>query len=207
MIGALTDDRVTGVDEATSAEKIATAHVKPPEALNGPITLVDYDPDWGVLYLREAARIRAALGDRLLLVEHVGSTAVPGLAAKPKIDIVAVVSDSSNESDYVSALQARGYELRIREPDWHEHRLFDGADTVVNLHVFSEGCEEIERLLRFRNHLRRSETDRMLYQRTKRALARQTWKYTQDYADAKSAVVEEILARSSNRDESDLRLG
>ncbi len=202
----MTDDRVTGVDEATSDEKIAAAHVKPPEALNGPIALVDYDPDWDALYLREAARIRAALGDRLLLIEHVGSTAVPGLAAKPKIDIVAVVSDSSNESDYVSALQARGYELRIREPDWHEHRLFDGPDTVVNLHVFSEGCEEIERLLRFRDHLRRSETDRMLYQRTKRALARQTWKYTQNYADAKSAVVEEILARSSNPDEPDLRL-
>ena len=83
---------------------------------------------------------------------------------------------------------------------------FRRPHTVVNLHVFSEGCEEIERLLRFRNHLRRSETDRMLYQRTKRALARQTWKYTQNYADAKSAVVEEILARSSNPDEHDLRL-
>lgn len=202
----MTDDRVTGVDEATSDERIAAAHIKPPEVLGGPITLVDYDPDWDALYLREAARIRAALGDRLLLIEHVGSTSVPGLAAKPKVDIVVAVIDSTNESDYVPALEARGYELRIREPDWHEHRLFDGPDTVVNLHVFSEGCEEIERLLRFRDHLRRSETDRMLYESTKRALARQTWKYTQNYADAKSTVVEEILARSSDPDEHDLRL-
>ncbi len=202
----MTDVRVTPVDEPTSDERIEAVHVKPPEVLDGPITLVDYDPDWDALYLREAARIRAALGGRLLLIEHVGSTAVPGLAAKPKLDIVVAVIDSSNESDYLQVLEARGYELRIREPDWHEHRLFGGPDTVVNLHVFSEGCEEIERLLRFRDHLRRSETDRMLYEGTKRALARQTWKYTQNYADAKSTVVEEILARSSNPDVHDLRL-
>jgi GrpB-like predicted nucleotidyltransferase (UPF0157 family) len=202
----VTDDRVTGVDEAMSDEKSATAHIKPPEVRDGPITLVDYDPAWDALYLREAARIRAALGGHLLLIEHVGSTAVRGLAAKPKVDIVVAVIDSSNESDYVPALEARGYELRVREPAWHEHRLFNGPDTVVNLHVFSAGCEEIERLLRFRDHLRRSETDRMLYERTKRALARQTWKYTQNYADAKSTVVEEILARSGDPDERDLRL-
>jgi GrpB-like predicted nucleotidyltransferase (UPF0157 family) len=202
----VTDDRVTGVDEAMSDEKSATAHIKPPEVLDGPITLVDYDPAWDALYLREAARIRAALGGHLLLIEHVGSTAVRGLAAKPKVDIVVAVIDSSNESDYVPALEARGYELRVREPAWHEHRLFNGPDTVVNLHVFSAGCEEIERLLRFRDHLRRSETDRMLYERTKRGLARQTWKYTQNYADAKSTVVEEILARSGDPDERDLRL-
>ncbi len=186
---------------SSDEKKLATGHIKPPEVVDGPITLVAYDPDWDTLYRREATRIRAALGDRLLLIEHVGSTAVPGLAAKPKIDIVVAVIDSSNESDYVPALEAWGYELRIREADWHEHRLFDGPDTVVNLHVFSEGCEEIERLLRFRDHLRRSETDRMLYESTKRSLARQRWKYTQNYADAKSTVVEEILARSSNPDE------
>lgn len=201
----MTDDRVTGIDEATSDEKVVAAHIKPPEVLDGPIALVDYDPGWAALYLREAARIRAALGDRLLLIEHVGSTAVEGLAAKPKVDIVASVIDSSDESDYVPALEAWGYELRIREPDWYEHRLFDGPDTVVNVHVFSDGCEEIERLLRFRDRLRRSEADRMLYESTKRSLARQTWKYTQNYADAKSSVVEEILARA-DADDNDLGL-
>lgn len=202
----MTDDRVSGVDAAASDEKSATAHIKPPEVLDGPIRLVDYDPDWDALYLREAARIRAALGGRLLLIEHVGSTAVPGLAAKPKVDLVIAVIDSSNEPDYLPALDAQGYELRIREPDWHEHRLLDGPDTVVNLHAFSDGCNEIERLLRFRDHLRRSETDRMLYESTKRSLAQQTWKYTQHYADAKSTVVEEILARSTNPGEHDFRL-
>jgi GrpB-like predicted nucleotidyltransferase (UPF0157 family) len=192
------------MDDAVADAKIAAVHVQPPEVLDGPITLVEHDQAWKGLYQREAARIRGALGDRALLIEHVGSTAVPGLAAKPKIDIVLAVTDSSSESDYVPALEAVGYVLRIREPGWCEHRLFGGPDTVINLHVFSHGCEEINRLLRFRDHLRSSETDRLLYESTKRALAQEKWKYTQDYADAKAAVVEEILARSGTPDQHDL---
>ncbi len=88
------------------------------------------------------------------------------------------------------------YVLRIREPDWYEHRLFKGPDTDINLHVFSQGCQEIERMLLFRNWLRSNAADRGLYERTKRELARQNWKYMQNYADAKTAVVEEILARA-----------
>jgi GrpB-like predicted nucleotidyltransferase (UPF0157 family) len=86
--------------------------------------------------------------------------------------------------------------LHIREPSWHEHRVLNGPNTDLNLHVFSEGCVEIERMLRFRDHLRRNEADRLLYERTKRALAQRTWKYGQHYADAKTTVVEEILARA-----------
>lgn len=86
--------------------------------------------------------------------------------------------------------------LRIRERGWHEHRVFKGPDTDVNLHVFSTGCAEIERLLRFRDHLRGSDEDRLCYEGTKRALARRTWKYTQHYADAKTDVVEAILSRA-----------
>ncbi len=91
--------------------------------------------------------------------------------------------------------------LRVREPDWFEHRMFGGPDTVINLHVFSTGCAEIEKMLLFRDHLRRHEADRELYERTKRELAAKTWKYTQNYADAKTAVVQEILTRArSNQD-------
>jgi GrpB-like predicted nucleotidyltransferase (UPF0157 family) len=170
---------------------------------NGPITLVDYDPAWPALFAREAERIRSALGDRVFMLEHVGSTSVPGLAAKPQIDILLVVADTPDEAAYVPLLEAAGYVLRIREPDWFEHRMFGGPDTVVNLHVFSSGCSEIERMLRFRDHLRRDEADRCLYERTKRELAAKTWKYTQNYADAKSAVVEEILTRARRRREAD----
>jgi GrpB-like predicted nucleotidyltransferase (UPF0157 family) len=183
-------------EELSRDEEIAAAHVGTPELLNAPIFLAEYDRSWPQLFEREAVRISGALGSRALLLEHAGSTSVPGLAAKPKIDIILAVADSSDEPSYVPPLEAAGYVLRIREPDWYEHRLFKGPDTDVNLHVFSSGCVEIERMLRFRDHLRRDERDRLRYEQTKRELAQRTWKYTQHYADAKTAVVEEILARA-----------
>jgi GrpB-like predicted nucleotidyltransferase (UPF0157 family) len=179
-----------------SDDEIAAARIGPPEVLDRPITLAEYDSAWPVLYECEAARIRAALADRALLIEHVGSTSVPGLAAKPHIDILLAVADSSDEASYVPALEDAGYVLHIREPGWHEHRAFTSLETDLNLHVFSEGCVEIERMLRFRDHLRRNKTDRLLYERTKRELAQRTWKYGQHYADAKTTIVEEILARA-----------
>ncbi len=144
----------------------------------------------------EARRIQAALGDRVLLIEHVGSTSVPELAAKPRIDMLLVVADSADEPAYVPDLEAAAYALRIREPDWYEHRMFNGPDTAINLHVFSPGSPEIDRMLLFRNWLRSNTADRQLYERTKRELARVNWKYIQNYADAKTAVVEEILVRA-----------
>jgi GrpB-like predicted nucleotidyltransferase (UPF0157 family) len=131
----------------------------------------------------------------VLRLEHVGSTAVPGLPAKPIIDIVLVVADSARETDYVPALEGAGYLLRIREPDWHEHRMFKGPETDVNLHVFSKGCTEVDRMLAFRDWLRSNAGDRELYARTKQALALNDWKYTQNYADAKTDVIEEIISR------------
>ena len=93
-------------------------------------------------------------------------------------------------------LEAAGYRLTIREPDWNEHRLLKGPDINVNLHVFSQGCAEIGRMLAFRDWLRTHDEDRELYERSKRELAAQEWKYVQNYADAKSAVVAEIMARA-----------
>ncbi len=128
------------------------------------------------------------------MIEHVGSTSVPDLAAKPIIDILLVVNDSAKETSYVPALEAVGYLLRIREPHWHQHRLLKGPD--VNLHVFRAGDSEAKRMLTFRDWLRKNPEDRDLYLRTKRELARRNWKYTQNYADAKSKVVESILRRA-----------
>ena|SRR2546421_1164712 len=182
--------------EPSTDEQIRAAYVRELAPLVGPIQIVDYDPEWPRLFEREARRIQAALGDRVLLIEHTGSTSVPGLAAKPRIDILLVVANSADEPAYVPALEAAGYVLCIREPDWYEHRVFKGPDTDVNLHVFSPGCTEIDRILLFRDWLRSNASDRRLYERTKRELARQDWKYTQNYADAKTAVVEEIIARA-----------
>jgi GrpB-like predicted nucleotidyltransferase (UPF0157 family) len=163
---------------------------------DGPIELVDYEPAWAARFEREADRIRAAIGDRARLVEHVGSTSVPGLAAKPIVDIVLAVPDSSDEEAYVPALEAAGYVLRVREPDWFEHRVLKPPDMSVNVHVFSAGCPEIDRMLAFRDRLRTNKQDRELYVRTKRELAAREWTYVQDYANAKTAVVEEIVARA-----------
>lgn len=182
--------------EPATEEQIRAATIGSPIVLAGPIYMADYDPAWPHLFAREAERIRAALGARILMLEHVGSTSVPGLAAKPRIDVLLVLADSADEPTYVPPLEAAGYVLRNREPDWYEHRVFKGPGTDVNLHVFSPGCPEIERMLRFRDWLRRDEDDRLLYERTKRELARRDWKYMQHYADAKTAVVEDILARA-----------
>lgn len=175
-------------------QEIRAATVGEPQKHAAPIELADYDSSWPDLFGREARRITAALGERALRIEHVGSTAVPGLAAKPIVDILLVVVASGDEETYVPALEAVGYVLRIREPDWYEHRVFKGPDTNVNLHVLSEGCPEIDRMLLFRDRLRGNDADRELYERTKRELAQKTWTYVQNYADAKGATVEQIIA-------------
>ena len=161
------------------------------------ILISDYDPRWPELFEREASRIRFALGQRALRIEHAGSTSVTGLAAKPIIDMLLVVADSARENEYLPALESAGYVLRFREPNWYEHRLLNGPDTSVNLHVLSLGCPEIDRMLLFRDWLRSNEVDRDLYAKTKLALAEKDWADVQDYADAKTAVVEEILSRAN----------
>jgi len=176
------------------AEIIATTVGRPPPQYQE-VVIAEYDPEWPRWFDRAAERIRTALGEKVLQLDHVGSTSVPGLAAKPRIDINLVVAEMTDEDAYVPPLEAVGYELRLREPDWFEHRLLRGYDPPVNLHVFPQGCEEVERMLRFRDRLRANEADRELYERTKRELAASEWKYVQNYADAKSAVVAEILSR------------
>jgi GrpB-like predicted nucleotidyltransferase (UPF0157 family) len=166
--------------------------------LSAPIRLFEYDPDWPDRFRREAERIRAVLGDRVLQLEHVGSTAVPGLHAKPIIDMLLVLANSADEPAYVPAMEGAGYVLRIREPDWNEHRLFKGPESNINLHVFSTGCPEVARMLAFRDWLRINSSDRDLYARTKLELARKNWMYVQNYADAKTVVVEQIMARARN---------
>ena len=177
-------------------DEIRAAWVTEPPRLVGRIKVADYDPAWPRLFQREAERIRAVLGQRVVQLEHVGSTSVPGLAAKPIIDILLVVPDSGDEPAYVPDLEAAGYVLVIREAEWQQHRVFKGPDTDVNLHVHSPGSPEIERYLRFRDRLRSDLADRERYQRVKRELAQRDWRYVQQYADAKTAVVEEILARA-----------
>lgn len=165
---------------------------------NAPITLAEYDPSWPKLFEQEANRIRSVLGKKALQIEHVGSTSVPGLCAKPIIDMLLVVEDSADEPSYALALEAAGYRLRIREPEWFEHRLFKGPETDINLHVFSRGTSEIERMLRFRDWLRTNQADRDKYAQVKRDLANRNWRHIQHYADAKTSIVQEIMDKAES---------
>ncbi len=173
-------------------QKVRVGELKPH---NNTITLVEYDPAWPKLFEREANRIRSVLGEKALQVEHVGSTSVPGLCAKPIIDIMLVVENSADEASYVPDLEAVGYKLHIRDHYWFEHRLFKGPDTDINLHVFSKGASEIDRMLRFRDWLRANKDDREKYAEAKRALAKKKWRHVQHYADAKTSIIMEIMER------------
>lgn len=157
------------------------------------IKIVDYDNDWPGKFAAHAQIISAALGGVALSIEHIGSTSVPELAAKPIIDILVVVQDSTNESVYLPKLEAAGYVLRVREPDWHEHRMFRTPERDVHVHIYSAGCPEIQRNLVFRDRLRTNVDDRRRYEATKRKLAAQDWADMNDYAAAKTQVIEDII--------------
>ena len=161
------------------------------------IEVVDHDPAWAQRFTREAALIHEALGGREQLIEHVGSTAVPGLAAKPIVDVLLVVNDSADEGSYVPALEAAGYVLRVREPEFFEHRMLRTPARDVHLHVFSPDAPEVRRLVLLRDWLRRNAADRELYAETKRRLAARRWPTMQHYAEAKTEVIETLIARAA----------
>jgi GrpB-like predicted nucleotidyltransferase (UPF0157 family) len=184
--------------EPDREQRFRDAWVEAPPRVDGEITLAEYQSDWPRLFERQAAAIRAELRDQVVRLEHIGSTSVPGLAAKPIIDMLLVVPDPADEDAYLPGLERAGFRLVIREPDWYQHHLLRKAPRDdVTLHTFGPDSPEIERYLRFRDHLRTSDADRRLYEDTKRRLAGQRWQYTQQYANAKTKVVEEIMARTA----------
>jgi GrpB-like predicted nucleotidyltransferase (UPF0157 family) len=158
------------------------------------IKILDYDTDWPKKFETHAKIIADVLGRSALRIEHIGSTSVPGLAAKPIIDILVVVPDSADESTYLPRLEAAGYVLRVREPDWNEHRMFRTPEKDVHIHIYSASCSEIERNLAFRDRLRRNVDDRRRYEQTKRELAAKEWSDMNAYAEAKTEVIESIIA-------------
>ena len=136
------------------------------------------------------------MGAGAIVLEHVGSTSIPGVSAKPIIDILLAVADSSDEDAYVPALTAQGYRLHLREPDWEQHRLMKGEAPMVNLHVFTAGSGEINRMLAFRDRCRTHPEELQLYEETKQRLSAQVWRHVQHYANAKGEVVEAIIGRA-----------
>jgi GrpB-like predicted nucleotidyltransferase (UPF0157 family) len=159
------------------------------------VELAAYDPAWADRYSARATELRTALGPRLLLIEHIGSTSVPGLIAKPIIDIIVGVDDPDDEPAYLAALDELGYDVRVREPG-HRCLRTGEPDEPVNLHVRRADDPEIRRNLAFRDRLRADDADRELYAATKRGLTDREWPDINYYAEAKSPVIGEILRRA-----------
>ncbi|MDE0418932.1 MAG: GrpB family protein [bacterium] len=157
------------------------------------IVVVPYRQEWPETFRLHQERIAAALGADALSIDHVGSTAVPGLDAKPIVDMLVAVADSAAEEAYVPALERCGYVLRVREPEHEEHRMFRTEKLDVHVHVFSQGSPEIERYLRFRDALLAAPFLRARYQELKRSLAAQEPQDMNAYARTKSKFVEAII--------------
>lgn len=171
---------------------VATAEmIGGPEALE--IGLHDYDGRWAEDYLDHRRRILDALAAVDVEIEHIGSTSVPGLAAKPIVDIVVTVPDITAEEDYLDQLLAAGYELRVREP---RHRLVRTPARDVHVHLYGRGDAAVDEYLLLRDHLRTDANDRALYESVKRSLISHPWGDMNDYADAKNDVIRTIKARA-----------
>jgi GrpB-like predicted nucleotidyltransferase (UPF0157 family) len=192
------ESRLSNTDKVSEVETGLIGGVEKRE-----IKIVDYDTNWPKKFEAHARVMARALGSSALRIEHIGSTSVPGLAAKPIIDILVVVKDSANESAYLPQLEAAGYTLRVREPDWNEHRMLRTPERDAHVHIYSDGCPEIERNLIFRDRLRRNLYDRRRYEQVKRELAAQEWPEMNAYAEAKTEVIESILAASMTSGERD----
>lgn len=173
------------------------APVPEPELIGGverrAVVIAPYDESWPATYLTHEARILEALGANALTVEHIGSTSVPGLGAKPIIDILVTVADITDESSYLAPLLRVGYELRVREPG---HRMARTPERDVHVHVLETGDPAAGEYLLLRNRLRADAADRALYEATKRRLARHDWPDMNAYADAKTEVIEAIKQRA-----------
>jgi GrpB-like predicted nucleotidyltransferase (UPF0157 family) len=165
-----------------------------------PVVVTTYDDAWPAAYADVAERIRTTLGERVLHVQHVGSTSDPGLAAKPIIDIDLVVADSADEAAYVPALERIGFVLRRREPDWDEHRLLAIEDPPTNLHVFGPGSHEPARTRMFRDWLRAHPEDRQAYAALKTALATRGFADGMDYNNHKAGFVYDLYEKAFGAD-------
>jgi GrpB-like predicted nucleotidyltransferase (UPF0157 family) len=157
------------------------------------VVICEYDPSWPARFERERQRLLSALGETAVGIEHIGSTAVPGLGAKPIVDILVTVEAMEPDDRYRADLEASGYVLRVSEPD---HRMYRTPERDVHVHVWPASHEEVERYLVLRDWLRYDEPDRLLYARRKRELAGR-WPDMNHYAEAKSDVIVPILERAT----------
>lgn len=159
------------------------------------IRLVDYRPTWPDRFAEERDRIAVALGAVARRIDHIGSTSVPGLVAKPIIDIDLSVPEVEDEGAYLEPLLGAGYRLRVREPG---HRLVRTPERDVHVHICTVGSEWERRHLLFRDWLRHDARDRTAYGQLKQRLAQQDWPDMNADANAKGPLIIEITARAAS---------
>lgn len=162
------------------------------------VEIHEYDERWPSMFEQRARMILGALGDVVLRIEHIGSNAVPGHAAKPIIDMLGVGSHPEDKAGYLAALQRAIYELRVREPDFDQHRMVRAPERDVHVHIFAPQSKKVRRYLVFRNQPRSNAEERTTYEKTIRTLAKREWEDMNDYADAKT----EVVLKASLRKES-----
>lgn len=183
--------------EQPSPDQIRRARVEPDDEARWKrrVEVVPPDPNWPAQFELVAETIRSALGGRALAIEHVGSTAVPGLSAKPIIDVDLTVADAADESSYLPPLEAAGFILVIRQPEWQQHRMLSWHVISTNLHVFPTGAVELRRTRIFRNWLRTHPDDRARYAALKEELARRGFTDGMLYNNAKAGLIYDIYER------------
>jgi GrpB-like predicted nucleotidyltransferase (UPF0157 family) len=162
-----------------------------------PVAVVDYDPRWPTEFERLRARAAAALGDLAVAIEHVGSTAVPGLAAKPVIDLDVVVRRPEDVAHAIERLASIGY---VHSGDLglpgREAFAWPEGEERHHLYVCAEGAEPLRLHLALRDHLRSHPEDAARYAAVKRELAARHRHDRIAYTDGKDEVIREILARA-----------
>ena len=157
------------------------------------ITVVEFDREWPARFASWRDLIARSLGRSTLRIDHIGSTSVPGLMAKPIVDIQISVSDISDEERYVPELERLGVQLRSRD-DLHRYfRPFADRPRNVHVHVCPAGSEWERRHLLFRAYLRANPAPRVVYVEAKREAARVWMDDGWAYTDAKSGVILDIM--------------
>lgn len=182
--------------QVPSPDEIAAARVDTAAQDRAAVEVVAPDPAWPTWYAEVRDRLVSALGDRALAVEHVGSTSVPGLWAKPMIDVDLTVADSGDEDAWLPDLEAAGFVLRVREPEWEQHRCLRGSAPASNVHVFSPAAREPQRHVVFRDWLRTHPEDRERYAAVKREVAGRGFTDAMLYNNEKAWIVYDIYERA-----------
>jgi GrpB-like predicted nucleotidyltransferase (UPF0157 family) len=153
-----------------------------------------YSKEWPLIFEKEREKIAKSLGANAIRIDHIGSTSVEGLLAKPVIDIQVSVEDPDDESAYVPQLTDAGYHLRVREPGHRMLRAFEPMST--HIHICQTGSDWERRHLLFRDWLRQNESDRDAYAKLKVSLQKVDWETLDDYAEAKGPIIAQITERA-----------